>query len=156
MNRLTPRKMRLMFLAGGFAVIALIAVLALTALEDNLIYFRAPADIADQPPPVGQFIRIGGLVAADSLHRNGVVHYFTVTDGAHDIGVRYEGLLPDLFREGQGVVAEGAFAADGVFVARMVLAKHDENYMPPEVAEALKAQGVFRPSSATKRGGDDY
>lgn len=143
MNRLTPRKLRLMLLAGGFLVIGLIATLALTALEDNLVYFRSPADLAVNGVTSGETIRVGGLVAGGSLARDGIVNRFIITDGENNISVRYEGLLPDLFRERQGVVAEGAFGAGdegGLFIAQSVLAKHDENYMPPEVAEALKQQ----------------
>lgn len=144
MNRLTPRQLRMLLLAGGFCIIGLIATLALTALEDNLVYFRSPADLKQSPAVPGEFIRIGGLVGVDSLERDGTRYQFIITDSVNTISVQYEGLLPDLFREQQGVVAEGAFNERGVFIARTVLAKHDENYMPPEVIEALKQQGVYQ------------
>jgi len=155
---MTPRYIRATMLIGGFAVLAFTAFLALDALEDNLVYFRTPselansansADNANKPVPIGQKLRIGGLVATNSLVREGVLIRFLITDTRHDVAVIYRGLLPDLFREGQGVVGEGAFYEAGLFTAHTVLAKHDENYMPPEVADALKKAGVWQGADST-------
>lgn len=133
-----------------FAFIALFllgaaAALILTAFEDNIVFFYSPTELAEKKPGPGERLRIGGLVKAGSLDRpgDGVVG-FTITDTARSVTVRYRGILPDLFREGQGVVAEGHLRS-GVFLADEVLAKHDENYMPPEVAEALKKSGQWKP-----------
>lgn len=136
------RKKRRMWAVGLVALGLSVAVaLVLTAFEENLVFFYGPADIAAQAPPPGRAIRVGGLVEAGSVVHEGATVRFTVTDGAAALPVVYQGILPDLFREGQGVVAEGALGADGVFAAREVLAKHDENYMPPEVADTLKKSG---------------
>ena len=124
--------------------LTLIAFITLTTLEDNLVFFRSPSDLATKPAPVGQKLRVGGLVLEDSMMRQDLTVNFIVTDLNNKINVRYTGILPDLFREGQGVVAEGAFDPSGVFVAETVLAKHDETYMPPEVAEALKNAGQWQ------------
>ena len=119
------------------------------------MFFRSPTDIADDPPPPGRAMRIGGLVVENSVQRlDGVGVRFQVTDMKHKLDVVYNGILPDLFREGQGVVAEGTLGSDGVFAATEVLAKHDENYMPPEVAEALKKSGEWqRDGAPTGKGG---
>lgn len=135
------KKKRLMVIAAGLVFLALAATLALTALEDNIVFFRSPSDIAATPPAPGEAIRIGGLVRNGSVTRDGLDVQFAVTDLAHDVTVAYRGMLPDLFREGQGVVVEGRFGAQGNFVADTVLAKHDETYMPPEVVEALQKSG---------------
>lgn len=141
---MTQRQTRLLFFALGFAMLGVTAFIALTALEDNLVYFKTPTDIAESSTmPVGK-IRIGGLVAEDSLIRAGLENRFVVTDLQNRINVSFEGVLPDLFREGQGVVAEGQFKTADTFVADTVLAKHDENYMPREVADALKETGVWQ------------
>lgn len=139
--QLTAKQTRLLAIIGGLGFLAVAAGLALTALEDNIVFFRSPSELVAQPAPVGEAIRIGGLVREGSVTRDGLQADFQVTDLAHHITVRYQGMLPDLFREGQGVVAEGRFNADGLFVADTVLAKHDETYMPPEVAEALEKAG---------------
>ncbi|MGC6511994.1 MAG: cytochrome c maturation protein CcmE [Parvibaculales bacterium] len=140
---MTPKQTRLTFLISGLALLALVMMLALTALEDNLVYFRSPSDIAAHPAEIGKTIRVGGLVKSGSVRKTGKENRFVVTDGGAEIAVRHIGLLPDLFREGQGVVVEGAFETPAVFTASTVLAKHDETYMPPEVAEALKQSGVW-------------
>ena len=129
-------------LAGLGAVVALVLVV----LEDSIVYFYGPSELVARAPPAGQRLRIGGLVVEGSVKRaeDGVSVRFEVTDLAHAVPVVFRGMLPDLFREGQGVVAEGALDADGVFVASQVLAKHDESYMPPEVAEALKKSGKWK------------
>jgi cytochrome c-type biogenesis protein CcmE len=124
--------------------------LTLTAFEDNLVFFHSPSDLAAKQIPPGRNIRIGGLVEAGSVDRattaDGRMQIgFRVSDGAASLRVTYTGILPDLFREGQGVVAEGMLAADGTFRASQVLARHDETYMPPEVADALKRAGHWQP-----------
>jgi len=136
------RRLTLIGLAG--AVLAVAAGLVLYAMTDRIVFFNSPSDIASHPSPPGTRIRLGGLVAEGSVVKSddGRVS-FTVTDGAATVPVSYTGILPDLFREGQGVVADGLVGADGVFTADSVLAKHDEKYMPREVVEALKAQGVW-------------
>ena len=140
---MTPKQIRLAAIGGGLAFLALAAFIALTALEDNIVFFRSPSELAAKPAAIGEAIRIGGLVREGSVTRDGLRADFQVTDLAHDIAVSYEGMLPDLFREGQGVVAEGRFDATGTFRADTVLAKHDETYMPPEVAEALEKSGKY-------------
>jgi cytochrome c-type biogenesis protein CcmE len=116
------------------------------ALGQKASYFYMPADLEEAAVAPGQHIRLGGLVENGSIVRGqGTRIAFSVTDGTKSVKVTYNGILPDLFREGQGVVTEGAFAADGVFAADSVLARHDENYMPREVAEGLKAKGVWQP-----------
>jgi cytochrome c-type biogenesis protein CcmE len=136
------RRLVLIGLAG--AVLAVAAGLVLTALNDTIVFFNAPTQIAENPPAPGTRLRLGGLVENGSVERAGSDVKFSVTDGAHKVPVSFKGLLPDLFREGQGVIAEGALDADGVFVADTVLAKHDETYMPKEVADALKKQGTWK------------
>ena len=130
----------------ALAAIALSAALGLTlfALQDQVVFFKSPADIAAAPPAVGERIRIGGLVKEGSLVREGREASFLVTDTEADVAVVHTGILPDLFREGQGVVIDGAMERSGTFRADTVLAKHDENYVPAEVAEALEKQGVWR------------
>ncbi len=120
--------------------------MVLAAFNENLVFFYGPSDLAEKAIAPGRRIRIGGLVEQQSLVRQADSHgvSFRVTDGKSVIGVVYDGVLPDLFREGQGVIAEGRLRGDGVFVATNVLAKHDENYMPPEVADALKKAGRWQ------------
>src|SRR4051812_31376068 len=132
---LTRKTRRMYFIGLGLLGLFGGAALMLTAFQDNLVFFRSPSEIAAQPPPPSQRLRIGGLVEEGSLQKNGKDVSFSVTDNEHVLKVRYTGILPDLFKEGQGVVAEGSMSADGVFVAREVLAKHDEKYMPREVAD---------------------
>jgi cytochrome c-type biogenesis protein CcmE len=147
----TAKRQRLVLILVGLGLLAGAAGLALAAFRDNVVFFQSPSDIAASPPSPDQRLRIGGLVLEGSVSRDaeGVVS-FAVTDGANETPVRFQrrdgqpGVLPDLFREGQGVVAEGMLADDGTFVADEVLAKHDETYMPPEVADALREQGVWQ------------
>ncbi|WP_224701747.1 cytochrome c maturation protein CcmE [Devosia aquimaris] len=138
------KQKRLAVIAGLAVVLALATTLVLVALRDQIVFFYAPSDIAARNVPAGQPIRLGGLVEADSWVRDGQNNTFVVTDNATTVTVHYVGLLPDLFREGQGVVAEGAMDPDGGFTATNVLAKHDENYIPKEVVDALKANGEWR------------
>jgi cytochrome c-type biogenesis protein CcmE len=135
-----PRHKRLALIAGGVATIALAAVLVLNAFRSNLVFFFSPSQIAAGEAPRDRAFRIGGMVVAGSLKRqpDGLTVHFTVTDTAKSVPVVYKGILPDLFREGKGVVAQGRLSAEGVFRADEVLAKHDENYMPPEAAHALE------------------
>jgi len=141
---MTPKRKRLYLLLGSLGVLAIAAALVLSALNDNLVFFYSPSQVAEKHPAPERRFRLGGLVEAGSVKKAGQEVRFTVTDTHKSVQVVYRGLLPDLFREGQGVVAEGALGADGVFVAREVLAKHDENYMPPEVAKAIKEAGQWR------------
>jgi cytochrome c-type biogenesis protein CcmE len=134
-------------IVGGVAALAVAAGLVLSAFQKNLVFFFTPTQVAANEAPQGRTFRIGGLVEAGSVRRqaDGVTVQFVVTDTASSLPVLYKGILPDLFREGKGVVTQGRLGADGVFQASEVLAKHDENYMPPEAAEALKrahAKGV--------------
>lgn len=140
---MNAKQTRALAIFGGLAFLAAAAALALTALEDNIVFFRAPSELVAEPARPGEALRIGGLVREGSVSRDGLVARFQVTDLAHHIDVTYEGMLPDLFREGQGVVAEGRFSENGLFIADTVLAKHDETYMPPEVAEALEKSGAY-------------
>jgi cytochrome c-type biogenesis protein CcmE len=141
------RRLTLIGLAG--LVLALAAGLVLYAMTDRIVFFNSPSDLVEKPVPPGTRLRLGGLVSEGSVVRSdGGRVSFTVTDGVATVPVSYTGLLPDLFREGQGVVAEGLVGADGVFSADSVLAKHDENYMPREVVEALKAKGVWEGDEA--------
>ncbi|MEX1036521.1 MAG: cytochrome c maturation protein CcmE [Sneathiella sp.] len=142
---MTRKKRRLYFVLAGMSVLTLAAVLVLTSFEDSLVFFRSPSDLVEKPISPGRNFRLGGLVEEGSVESEGVTHRFRVTDLSEAIPVTFDGMLPDLFREGQGVVAEGSLSDDGLFIATNVLAKHDENYMPPEVAEALKKSGQWKP-----------
>ncbi len=133
-----PRHKRLAVIALGLAALGVAAALVLNAFEQNLVFFFTPSQVAANEAPQGRTFRIGGMVQSGSVQRSGVEVRFLVTDTAKTIPVLYNGALPDLFREGKGVVAQGQLGPDGVFRAREVLAKHDENYMPPEAAEAVK------------------
>ena len=137
---------RLWILISALAALAAVAALVLVAFEENIVFFYMPSDIVEKRPPVERRLRLGGLVEDGSLVRagDGVTVSFRVTDLAHTVPVVFRGLLPDLFREGQGVVVQGRMDGDGVLRASEVLAKHDENYMPKEVADALKAQGQWQ------------
>jgi cytochrome c-type biogenesis protein CcmE len=139
-----PRHKRAAIIVGGLAALGVAAGLVLNAFNSNLVFFYTPSQIASKEAPQGRTFRIGGLVQAGSVVREGVTVRFTVTDTAQAVPVRFEGVLPDLFKEGKGVVAQGQLGPDGVFAAREVLAKHDENYMPPEAAEALKQAGSMK------------
>ncbi len=141
------RKRRRLFLVGtGMLLLGAAAALVLTAARESLVFFYSPTDLQSTKVPEGRAFRLGGLVEEHSLAReaDGLTIRFRVTDLQHVVPVTYRGLLPDLFREGQGVVALGTLGPDGTFAASEVLAKHDETYMPPEVAEALKKSGRWR------------
>jgi cytochrome c-type biogenesis protein CcmE len=145
------RKGRRLLLIGGCGIVLAGALtLALTAMSSSIVFFRAPTEIVAHPPAPGTRLRLGGLVAEGSVVRHGRDVAFDVTDNRHKVHVTYQGLLPDLFREGQGVVTEGTMTASGTFHADTVLAKHDERYMPKNVVEALKAKGEWRPETATQ------
>jgi len=135
-----PRQKRLAAIAAGVAALGIATALVLAAFRQNLVFFYSPSQIAAHEAPAGRTFRLGGLVDPGSVKRqsDGVTVQFVVTDTAVRIPVVYRGALPDLFREGKGVVTQGKLGPDGVFQASEVLAKHDENYMPPEAAEALK------------------
>jgi cytochrome c-type biogenesis protein CcmE len=135
-----PRHKRIIAIGVGVAALGAATALVLSAFQENLVFFFTPSQVVNHEAPQGRTFRIGGMVEKGSLQRqgDGVTVRFVVTDTAKSIPVAYRGSLPDLFREGKGVVAQGQLGADGVFQAREVLAKHDENYMPPEAAEAVK------------------
>ena len=140
-----PRHRRLAAIALGVVALGVVTALVLMALQSNLTFFLTPSDIAENKAPQGRTFRVGGMVENGSVKRDGVEVRFRVTDTAKTIPVVYRGPLPDLFREGKGVVAQGTLGADGVFQAREVLAKHDENYMPPDAAHAVeKAQKTLQ------------
>ncbi len=142
---MTRKQRRSVFIAAGLAVLGLSAFLVLSALRDSIVFFYSPTDIGNQALQPGQRIRLGGMVSEGSLKRIGGTDVeFAISDGSRTINVSYSGLLPDLFREGQGVVTEGKLDPAGRFIADTVLAKHDETYMPREVADSLKKQGVWR------------
>jgi cytochrome c-type biogenesis protein CcmE len=152
-----PRQKRIALIAGGVAALGIVAALVLTAFQQNLVFFFTPSQVVAKEAPQGRTFRIGGMVETGSVQRqpDGVTVRFMVTDTAKSIPVTYRGALPDLFREGKGVVAQGRISADGVFQASEVLAKHDENYMPPEAAEAVKkAHETARKASQTVVGGE--
>ncbi len=142
---MTRKGKRLTLILGALAALGLALALVLFALRENIVFFRTPTEVVEKRLPAGTRLRIGGLVKPGSFVKgaDGEAR-FVVTDNAHDVPVAFVGLLPDLFREGQGVVAEGVIAPDGGFRADNVLAKHDERYMPREVADALKKQGVWQ------------
>jgi cytochrome c-type biogenesis protein CcmE len=147
----TRKRRRLLALGVGLSLLAAATALVLIAFNDNLVFFYSPSDLAEKSIDPDRRIRIGGLVEPQSLRRQATGHGvdFRVTDGKATLAVVYDGVLPDLFREGQGVVAEGRLRGDGVFAATSVLAKHDENYMPPEVAAALKKSGRWQEGGGT-------
>lgn len=138
---MSPKRQRLVFVLLAVGLLSIATLLLLNALRDNLVFFFTPSDLVQKKPAVTQFIRLGGLVAKDSVQQEGASLTFTVTDMQQSITTHYTGTPPALFREGQGVVAEGHLVASDRFEASKLLAKHDENYMPPEVAEALKKSG---------------
>jgi cytochrome c-type biogenesis protein CcmE len=139
---MAPKRRRMTVILVALGLLGAAAMLALTALEDSVVFFISPTDLAAQAPNPGQRLRLGGLVEEGSVRRGeGAQVAFAVTDLETAVPVTYTGILPDLFREGQGVVVEGVMGPDGRFAADSVLAKHDENYMPAEVAEALKKSG---------------
>lgn len=153
---MTRKKMRGLMIGGGVAVLAVALVLVLFAMRGGIVYFYTPSDLATKKLEPGQRFRLGGLVKDGSVVRGGGTKVkFAVTDTIGTVPVAYDGVLPDLFREGQGVVTEGRLDAAGVFQADSVLAKHDETYMPPEVAKALKAKGVSLGKGAKHPGQSD-
>jgi cytochrome c-type biogenesis protein CcmE len=140
-----PRHKRILAIVGGLVALSAATALVLSAFRENLVFFFTPSQVAANEAPQGRTFRIGGMVETGSVKRSGVEVRFVVTDTAKSIPVVYSGALPDLFREGKGVVAQGQLGPDGVFRAREVLAKHDENYMPPEAAHAVeKAQKTLQ------------
>jgi cytochrome c-type biogenesis protein CcmE len=143
---MTRKRRRLYAVVGGLALLGVATALVLVAFNDNLVFFYSPTDLVEKHVPPERRLRIGGLVEEKSVARvpGSPTVNFRVTDGAHTVAVTYTGQLPDLFREGQGVVAEGKLRPDGTFQASEVLAKHDENYMPKEVADALKKSGHWQ------------
>ncbi len=142
------RRLTLIGLAG--LVLASAVGLILFALSDGIAFFATPSEVASNPPPPERRLRLGGLVESGSVVKDGTEVRFAVTDGKAAIPVHYTGMLPDLFREGQGVVAEGKVDGAGLFQADTILAKHDETYMPKEVVEALKKSGEWRPEAAAE------
>lgn len=156
---MTRKQKRAAGLAAMVAVVAAAAGLVLTALSDSVAFFNSPTDIVARAPGDGQRIRLGGLVETGSVERDGNTVRFRVTDTVESVAVTYTGLLPDLFREGQGVVTEGLLGADRVFAADTVLAKHDETYMPKEIVDDMKARGIWQegeplpPASAVRGAG---
>ena len=152
-----PKRKRMVFVVVGLVLLGAATGLALLALEDNIALFQSPSDLVAQTPPADRAIRLGGLVEEDSVERlaDGVTVTFRITDGVHTVPVFYTGLLPNLFREGQGVVAQGRLDTDGRFAADEILAKHDENYMPREVADALKRSGHWQ-GDEQEQAGDNY
>jgi len=142
---MTRRQRRATFIGLGVGIVCVAVFLVLFALRDAVVGFHFPKDVAEKQIPAGLRIRLGGVVAANSVKRGqGLTVEFGITDNLKTISVSYTGILPDLFREGQGVVTEGKLDTNGRFMADTVLAKHDENYMPPEVAKMLKDQGVWQ------------
>jgi cytochrome c-type biogenesis protein CcmE len=142
---MTRKQRRLVLIGSGLVVLGLAAALVLSALKDSIVFFNSPTDVVEKNVKPGARIRLGGLVKPGSLARGDNMSVrFEVTDGNRAIPVTYTGILPDLFREGQGVVTEGALDGSGLFKADSVLAKHDETYMPKEVADALKKQGHWK------------
>jgi cytochrome c-type biogenesis protein CcmE len=149
-----PRHKRFAAIAAGVAALGVATALVLNAFQSNLVFFYTPTQIANNEAPQGKSFRVGGMVEVGSVKRSGVEVRFVVTDTARSVPVVYSGILPDLFKEGKGVVAQGQIGPDGIFRAREVLAKHDENYMPPEAAEAMKkAHEKGQPAGSMKGGG---
>ena len=143
-----PRHKRAAIIVGGLAALGIAAALVLNAFQSNLVFFFTPSQIASGEAPKGRTFRVGGMVKTGTVKRDNMTVAFTVTDTVKEVGVTYTGILPDLFREGKGVVAQGKLGDDGLFVASEVLAKHDENYMPPEakysVDQAQKAMKTLK------------
>jgi cytochrome c-type biogenesis protein CcmE len=148
---MTRKKRRLYMIGGGLFVLTVAVALMLSAFRDSIVFFNSPTDVEQKHVAAGSRIRLGGLVKSGSLVRSDNLKVrFDVTDGNRDVTVAYQGLLPDLFREGQGVVAEGTLDAAGLFNADTILAKHDETYMPKEVADALKKSGHWKDDYAQR------
>jgi cytochrome c-type biogenesis protein CcmE len=150
---MTRRQRRLALIGCSAAVLAVAVGLVLNALTDSIVFFNSPTDLVEKHVALGTRLRIGGLVKEGTVVRSeNLAVRFEVTDGKSSVPVTYQGLLPDLFREGQGIVAEGALQVSGIFKADSVLAKHDEKYMPKEVADSLKAQGLWNEGSGKNVG----
>src|SRR5215467_13875498 len=150
---MTRKQRRLVLIGTSLGVLAIAAALVLGALRDSIVFFNSPTDVVEKRQAPGTRLRIGGLVKPGSVERgDNLLVRFAVTDGKTDIPVRYQGIVPDLFREGQGVVAEGKIEAGGTFAADTVLAKHDERYMPREVVDALKQSGRWQEGEAKASG----
>lgn len=151
---MTPRRRRLMLVGLILLGVSGAVAFALTAFQDNLLYYYSPTDVADGKAPNDRAFRVGGMVPEGSFKRapGSLEARFALTDYQQQVHVSYTGVLPDLFREGQGVIARGRMNSDGVFIAEEVLAKHDENYMPPEVAASLKKQHEGKPGYAPSAG----
>jgi cytochrome c-type biogenesis protein CcmE len=147
---MSPRQKRFAFIAAGLVALALATAFVLNAFRSNLVFFFTPTQVAQGEAPANRVFRVGGLVKEGSLKRNAGNIEFVVTDTAHDIRVNYSGLLPDLFQEGKGVVTQGRLGEQGVFVASEVLAKHDENYMPPEAQHALDKATAQKAAQSVK------
>jgi cytochrome c-type biogenesis protein CcmE len=148
---MTRKQRRGVLIGTAVGVLSVAVFLVLFALKDTIVFFHTPKEVMERQVPAGKRIRLGGLVAEASVKRGqGETVDFAITDTVKTIPVRYKGILPDLFREGQGVVAEGALDTSGHFLADTVLAKHDENYMPPEVAKSLKEQGLWQHGEKAK------
>ncbi len=148
---MTRKQRRLVLIGGGLTVLGVAVALILNAFRNSIVFFNSPSDVVEKHVDAGTRIRLGGLVKYGSLvHGNNLSVRFEVTDGKIEIPVAYQGVLPDLFREGQGVVAEGALDSGGVFNADTILAKHDETYMPKEVADALKKSGHWKDDYAQR------
>ena len=146
---MTRKQRRLILIGSSLGVLAIAVALVLSSLRDSIVFFNSPTDIAESKAAPGKRVRLGGLVKMGSVERGDNLQiHFKVTDGNKDIPVNFRGIVPDLFREGQGVVAEGHIEAGGTFIADTVLAKHDENYMPREIVETLKKQGHWQDTAA--------
>jgi cytochrome c-type biogenesis protein CcmE len=151
---MTRKQRRLILIGSSLGVLAIAVALVLSSLRESIVFFNSPTDIAESKSAPGKRVRLGGLVKTGSIERGDNLQiHFKVTDGNKDIPVDYRGIVPDLFREGQGVVAEGHVDPEGTFIADTVLAKHDENYMPREVVETLKKQGHWQETAAPNPAG---
>jgi cytochrome c-type biogenesis protein CcmE len=151
---MTRKQRRLVLIGGGLGVLAIAVGLVLSAMRDSIVFFNSPSDVVERHVQPGARIRLGGLVTTGSVVRSADLKVrFELSDGNHSIPVAFQGILPDLFREGQGVVAEGKLDGGGIFEADTVLAKHDENYMPKEVADALKKSGHWKEEYGRKAAG---
>ena len=150
---MTRKQRRLILIGSSLGVLAIAVALVLSSLKESIVFFNSPTDIADNKAAPGKRVRLGGMVKMGSLERGDNLQIrFDVTDGKSELPVRYQGIVPDLFREGQGVVAEGKLDGAGLFVADTVLAKHDERYMPREVVDALKKAGRWQEGAAPGAG----
>jgi cytochrome c-type biogenesis protein CcmE len=151
MDEMKPRTKRFIFIAAGIVVLCAAAAFVLNAFQSNLVFFFTPTQVSQGEAPKGKTFRAGGMVKEGSLVREGNQVRFVITDTAQEMPVAYVGLLPDLFKEGRGVVAQGKLGDDGVFTASEVLAKHDENYMPPEAKHALDQAAAAKAAQSIKK-----